>query len=231
MSSNKSNESNKIFAAILCALLTVMLAGFVTNKIVKPEKLEKDAIAIEGEIVNAGGVVDTKPKLPEPIMALLATANIEKGAKISKACAACHSFEKGGPTKQGPNLWGIVNQTKGSIAGFAYSDSLIATGGNWNYDSLNKFLWKPKTYISGTKMNFAGLKKPKDRADLIAWLRVQADTQEALPTEEQITAEQLAFAPPEEDAKILEDARNEDNSGEVEKPDSAEASEDSSKEH
>lgn len=199
MSSHKSNESNKIFAAILCALLTVMLAGFFVDKIIVAEKLEKNAIEIEGGAVE-GGPIDTKPKLPDPIMALLADADVEKGAKISKACAACHSFEKGGATKQGPNLWGVVGAAKGHVDGFAYSDELIAKGGDWNYDSLNQFLTKPKKYISGTKMNFAGLRKPKDRAALIAWLRVQADSPAPLPTEAEIAAEQAAFAPPVEEA-------------------------------
>ncbi len=198
MSSHKSNESNKIFAAILCALLTVMLGGFFVDKIIVAEKLEKNAIEIEGGAVK-GGAIDTKPKLPDPIMALLADADIEKGAKISKACAACHSFEKGGATKQGPNLWGTVGAPKGNVAGFAYSDELIAKGGNWDYDSLNQFLTKPKKYIKGTKMNFAGLKKAKDRAALVAWLRVQADAPTALPTEAEIAAEQAAFAPPVEE--------------------------------
>ncbi len=206
MSSHKSNESNKIFAAILCALTTVMLSGFIANKIIKPKALEKDAVEIEGASDTAGAAINTGPKLPEPIMALLAEADLEKGAKISKACAACHSFEKGGPTKQGPNLWGIVGSTKGAIPGFAYSEELIAKGGKWDYDSLNHFLEKPKRYISGTKMNFAGLKKAKDRATLIAWLRQQADSQVALPTEAEIAAEQAAFAPPEPEASEEEAA-------------------------
>ncbi len=189
-------ENNKILAAVLCAGITAMLGGFITNKVIVPEELEKDAVEIEGAVTNAHGSAPAKPKIAEPIMALLATANAEKGAKISKACAACHSFEKGGPVKQGPNLWNIVGAQKASIAGFAYSDAISEKGGNWDYDALNNFLWKPKKYISGTKMNFAGLKKPQDRADMIAWLRAQGDSQAALPTEAEVAAEQLAFAPP-----------------------------------
>lgn len=200
MSSHKSNELNKIFAAILCALLTVMLGSFIVNQVIVSEKLEKNAIEIEGETGDGHGAsIATGPKLPDPIMALLADADIEKGAKISKACAACHSFEKGGATKQGPNLWGIVGVAKGHVAGFAYSDDLIAKGGNWDYDSLNHFLEKPKRYISGTKMNFAGLKKATDRAALIGWLRQQSDAPAALPSEAEIAAEQAAFAPPVEE--------------------------------
>ena len=200
MSSHKSNESNKIFAAILCALITVMLAGFISERTIVAETLEKDAIEIEGsDGAGHGAVINAGPKLPDPIMALLAEASVEKGAKISKACAACHSFEKGGPTKQGPNLWSSVGRKKGSVAGFSYSEDIIAKGGTWDYDSLNHFLEKPKRYISGTKMNFAGLRKAKDRAALIAWLREQSDAPTALPTDAEIEAEQTAFAPPIEE--------------------------------
>lgn len=193
-------ENNKIFAAVLTAGITLMLTGFIADQVFHQEKLEKDAVMIEGASADGhGAVISNKPQLPEPIMAMLATADIEKGAKISKACAACHSFDKGGPVKQGPNLWGVVGKAKASASGFSYSDAMAAKGGEWDYDALNFLMWKPKKYIPGTKMNFAGLKKPKDRAALIGWLREQADSPAALPTEAEIEAEQLAFAPPEEE--------------------------------
>lgn len=193
-------ELNKLFAAVLCACITVMLVGYVAETIVAPEALEQDAVAIEAPEGGASGAVAGAPKLPDPIMALLAEADTAKGAKISKSCAACHSFDKGGPVKQGPSLWGIVGHSKGSIAGFAYSDDMKTKGGIWDYDSLNHFLTKPKKYISGTKMNFAGIKKPEDRAAIIAWLREQSDAPYALPTDADIAAEQAAFAPPAEEA-------------------------------
>ncbi len=194
-------ENNKIFAAILCALLTVMLSGFFANLIFYQEPLKEDAVHIDGAEAGAhGGAVDAGPKLPDPIMAMLATADAEKGAKISKACAACHSFDKGGPTKQGPNLYGVVGGPKAHVAGFAYSDGVKTKGGTWDYDSLNHFLEKPKKYISDTKMNFAGLKKASDRAALIAWLRQQSDAPYALPSDADIAKEEAAFAPKEEEA-------------------------------
>lgn len=191
-------ENNKIFAAVLCAGVTIMLTGFVANKVIKPKKLKEDAVKIEGASADAHGGAPAKPQLPEPILAMLADADIEKGAKISKACAACHSFEKGGPTKQGPNLWNVVNTLKCEVSDFSYSTGLKEVGGSWGYESLNFFLWKPKKYAPGTKMNFAGLKKPKDRAALIAWLRTLSDDVTPLPTAEEITAEETAFAGPEE---------------------------------
>ncbi len=190
-------NSNKIFAAVLCAGLTVMLTGFVADQLFVPKALEKNAVEIEGASTNTHGSAPAKPKLPDPIMALLADADIAKGAKLSKACAACHSFDKGGPVKQGPSLWNIIGTSKAYASGFSYSDAMKEKGGNWDYDSLNKFLAKPKKFIPGTKMNFAGIKKAKDRAAFIAWLRDQADNPVALPTADEIAAEQAAFAPPE----------------------------------
>ena len=181
-------ENNKIFAAVLTAGITIMLTGFVADKIYPERDLEKDAVPIEGASNNAhgGSNVEKKPELPESIIAYLADADISKGAKLSKACAACHSFDKGGPTKMGPNLWNIVNREKGSMAGFSYSKGLKEKGGVWDYEALDQFLTKPRKYISDTKMGFAGMKKVKNRAAIIAWLREQADAPAALPTAEEM---------------------------------------------
>ena len=121
--------------------------------------------------------------------ALLASADVAAGEKLAKKCTACHVFEAGGANKVGPALWGIVNKAKASVDGFAYSAALAGFGGAWDYQSLNAFLAKPKAYISGTKMNFAGLKKPEDRANMVAWLRIMADSQAPLPAPEDIAAE------------------------------------------
>jgi len=203
-------ENNKIFAALLCALIMVWLTSFIANKVFYDKPLKKDAVAIDGApvTIEAG---PAKPELPEPVMAMLATADVERGAKISKACAACHSFNQGGPVKQGPNLYNIVGAEKGVQGGFKYSDALVSFGGKWDYNALNFFFWKPKKYIPGTKMNFAGLKKPKDRAALIMWLREQGSQSYALPTEADIQAEEARFNPePEEEvASEEEDADGE----------------------
>ena len=180
----------KIFASVLLAGIIAMLSGFVAEKVVHPHDLKKDAVAIEGTAVAAG---PAKKKSAEPILALIAEADIARGQKLSKACAACHSFDKGGVNKVGPNLWNIVDVAKGSKAGFSYSSALLSKGGTWSYESLNQFLYKPKKYISGTKMSYAGLKKPTDRAAMIAWLRTLADSPAALPDAASITAEQAAF--------------------------------------
>lgn len=188
-----SFEFNKLFAAILVAGITAMLGGFIAETVMHPHDLEKDAVAIEGDAPEAGG--PAKAKMPEPAMHLIAAADIAKGEKLSKACAACHSFEKGGPVKTGPSLWNVVGNKKGAKSDFAYSSALLEHGGNWTYAELNKFLWKPKKLISGTKMNYAGLKKPEDRAAMMAWLRTLSDSPKALPSQSEIDAEMAELAP------------------------------------
>jgi len=189
-------ELNKIFAAILCAGITLMLANFITSQVFSDHGAhEKNAVEIEGGAVEAGGPV--KASGPDPILHLIATADIAQGEKLSKACAACHSFDKGGVNKVGPNLYGVVGQAKGKKGGFDYSSALIAHGGSWSYDELNKFLWKPKKHIDGTKMNYVGIKNPEKRAAMIAWLRTLGSTGVALPSAAQIAAEKAELAPPE----------------------------------
>ncbi|MAS87285.1 MAG: cytochrome c family protein [Micavibrio sp.] len=177
-------EFNKIFAAILVAGIIAMLAGFIAEQFTHGEHLEEDAYVIEVADAPAGGHGEDAPKGPEPINAMLASANIDKGAALSKACAACHDFTKGGPNRVGPGLWNVVNRDIGSHEGFAYSAELSEAEGNWTYDNLNAFLYKPKEAHPGTKMNFIGLKKTQDRADLIAWLRTLSDSPAALPAGE-----------------------------------------------
>lgn len=202
-----SMEKNKIFAAILVAGIVAMLSGFIADRSVVVEYPEQDAVTID----VAGGASNTgpaKPTGPDPIMALIATADAAKGEKLSKACAACHSFDQGGPNKVGPNLFGVVGRAKASHGGFEYSAAMAEKGGAWDYDALNHFLWKPKAYVDGTKMNYNGLKKPGDRAALIAWLRTQAASPAALPSDAAIAAEAAALAPPvvEEAGATLDEA-------------------------
>jgi cytochrome c len=135
--------------------------------------------------------------MAEPVLQLIAAADVARGEKLSKACAACHSFNPGGANGVGPNLNGVVGGPKNHAAGFAYSGMLQSQGGNtWTYAELNKFLWKPKAYAPGTKMNFIGIKKPEDRAAVIAWLRTQAGSPKGLPSAGEIAAEAAELTPP-----------------------------------
>ena len=180
-----SFEFNKILAAIILALCVVVIIGKAGNFIVgtNKTKLIETAYKIDIPQSDIGTAISstTASEVIESISTLLTTASLEKGEKIYKKCGACHNYEKESKSKVGPNLWNIINRLKASTEGFAYSKALSEFGGKWNYEELNNFLYKPKEYIKGTKMNFAGLKNVQDRADLILFLRQQSDNPFPLP--------------------------------------------------
>ena len=184
-----SLQFNKIFAGLLMAALLAMAGIKVAEILVPHQKLADNAYPIEVTETVAVASAAAAPAGPEPILAMLADADIAAGQKLAKKCTACHVFEAGGANKVGPALWNIVDMGKGVADGFGYSTALAEFGGVWDYTSLNAFLHKPKAYIAGTKMNFAGLKKPADRANMIAYLRSLSDAPAALPTAEAIAAE------------------------------------------
>lgn len=177
-----SMEMNKIFGAILLALLIGTLSGFIAEVLVHPKPLEKAAYVIavpetaptaEAGSAPTGGAA--------PIGPLLAKADPAAGQTAAKACAACHSFNKGEPGKVGPNLYGLVGGPKAHVQGFGYSDALAKKGGNWDYEELSQFLYDPKGYAPGTKMTYAGVKKDQERANIIAYLRSLHDNPPPLP--------------------------------------------------
>lgn len=175
--------SNKIMMAVLMAVLVAMLASFISKKLVHPKMLAENAYQVAvPDAPAAAAEAPAAEKAPDPVSPLLAAADPAAGQKLSKSCVACHSFDKGGANKVGPNLWGIVNNKHAHVDGFAYSTAMAGLGDKpWDYEALNAFLANPKAAIPGTKMNFAGIKKVEDRAALIAWLRTLADTPAPLP--------------------------------------------------
>jgi cytochrome c len=177
-----SFEFNKIAGAVLGALLFGMATGVVADAIFSHEKPTKPGYDLPGEQVASTEVGTTGAATPaEPLPELLAKADPKKGEADTKACQACHNFEKGGAAKVGPPLYGVVERAKASIAGFDYSAALKSKGGEWSYEDLNTFITDPKAYASGTKMAFAGVKDAQKRAEILAYLRSLAESPAPLP--------------------------------------------------
>jgi len=182
-----SFETNKIIGSILLAGLIALSGGYAAKAIYKPElHPEKRGFQIEvaENTASNSAAPAAQDKAPD-VLKLIATADAAKGAEVAKKCLACHSVEKGGANKVGPNLWGVVNATAGGhSAGYAYSTAMVDKGkggAKWTYEELQNFLYAPSKYVKGTKMTFAGLKKPEELAGVIAYLRTQSDSPAPLP--------------------------------------------------
>ena len=166
---------NKITAAVLSAGLLAMLSGFAAHMLYSPKELDKPAYIIAEDEPRAVVAKAAAPAGPEPIAGMLAAANADAGQKVAKKCTACHSFTKGGANKVGPNLWNVVGGKPASVSGYKYSGAMSGMTVNWEYEELNKFLYKPKAYLKGTKMSFAGLKSSKERAAVILYMNENSD--------------------------------------------------------
>ena len=197
-----SFELNKVAGAVLGTLLLAIGSGFVAELIYEAKPAGSAGYALpEPQPEAAGGAAPAAAKA-EPLPVRLASASADKGMGAAKKCAACHSLEKGGPNKVGPHLWGVVDRQRAHESGFEYSAALKEKGGSWTYDELDQFLTNPKTYVPGTKMAFAGIAAPQERADVIAYLRTLADAPAPLPAvEKAASGDKPADAPAEKPAE------------------------------
>ena len=164
---------NKIIVSIIFAVILVLGINKITDSIFYVEKPEKSAYQVDGTTTVASTAVSetsTESSGPENIMALFASTSATDGAKVFKKCAACHSINEGGANKIGPALWGVLGRAVGSVPDYKYSKAMAAHVKNWSFEEMNGFLIKPKDWIKGTKMSYAGLKSEKERAALILYM-------------------------------------------------------------
>ena len=180
-----SFEINKIIAAILLTALIVIGIGKIVDVLFYVEKPKLSAYKVEG-IDNVGSAQEVSAKTAKvveavDIKALLAMGDVAHGEKVFKKCSACHLVNKGGENKIGPALYGVIGRKVASKQDYKYSKAMAAYDKDWTFEEMNGYLKKPQSYIKGTKMAFAGLRKEKDRASVILYLNQNSDNPLPLP--------------------------------------------------
>jgi cytochrome c len=163
------NRTNTIAGWALFGMTAALGLSIASGMIFHGGRPDTMGYPIEGvEEAGAGGAAEV-----EPIAARLARADLAAGEASFAKCASCHSINQGGANGIGPNLWNSLGQPHGHVAGFAYSDALKGIAGNWSFEAMDAWLTSPRRYAPGTKMSFAGLSNPEERANLIAWMNTQ----------------------------------------------------------
>lgn len=203
-----SFEWNKIIGAVLGTLLFVMGVGFIAEAIYHPIEDRGVGYALPGEEEGHGGApVEEEPVQPLPV--LLASADAGAGERQFAKCKSCHDPAEGGANKVGPGLWDVVGREIASHEGFSYSTAMVEHADDypaWTYEALDEFLASPKDAVPGTKMSFAGLSDPEDRADMLAYLHTLSNDPVAFPEPE---------AAPAADEAATEEAAAEDHGAET----------------
>lgn len=194
-----SYEVNKILGWVLTAAIAVLGLSIVTGYMFPVHLPETPAYVVQGVEAEGEAAGGAAAEAEKPIEFYLASADVAKGEAQFKKCASCHTIDKGGAQGIGPNLYGIVGAKHAHIGGFGYSDAMKATGDKvWDWQGLAAWLANPKKYIPGNKMSFAGISKPEDRANLIAFLNSKSDSPQpmpAVPAEAAAPAADAAAAP------------------------------------
>ena len=168
---------NKIIVSLILAVVLIVGINKFADIIFYVEKPKESAYQVASVSSSAEEKTSTSSSMTgsEDIIALLVSVSVEDGEKVFKKCAACHSISKGGANKIGPALWGVLGRQSGSLADYKYSKAMASYGKKWSFDEMNGFLIKPKDWIKGTKMAYAGLKKIEDRAAVILYLNQNSD--------------------------------------------------------
>ena len=168
---------NKILVSIVFAVILVLGINKVTDIIFHNPAPQTSAYQVNVATVASNETqTSSESSQTEDIMALFASTSAANGEKIFKKCLSCHSIAKEGKNKIGPKLFGVLGRQAGSISDYKYSKAMASHGKIWSLDEMNSFLIKPKDWIKGTKMSFAGLKKEKDRAAVILYMNENTDT-------------------------------------------------------
>ncbi len=224
------NRFNTIAGWVLGGGIVLLGASLVSGEYFKADRPETMGYPIEG-VVEEGGDAEVEP----PIAAFLQTADAAAGEAVFRKCAACHTINQGGASGLGPNLWGSMGAPLAHVAGFAYSDALRSKGGTWTWEAMSEWLKSPRAFAPGTKMTFAGLSDPQDRANLMAYMNTQGSNiplppppaaEAASPAE---AAAEQSDAPaagdmPEQPAPILNEADVAGNEGRLKGPGAPETS-------
>ena len=170
---------NKIIVSVVLAIILVLAINKIADSIFYVEKPEKSAYQV-ANVTQASDTtsseISSENSASGNIMALFASVSASDGEKIFKKCAACHSITKGGANKIGPALWGVIGRKAGSISDYKYSKAMSAYGKSWSFEEMNGFLTKPKEWVKGTKMAFAGLKNENERASIILYMNSNSDS-------------------------------------------------------
>ena len=170
---------NKIIVSIVFAIILILGINKVTDVIFYVEKPEKSAYQVASVTTVASTASAETSSETGNIMAIFASTSATEGEKVFKKCAACHSIAEGGKNKIGPALWGVLGRQAGSLPDYKYSKAMAAHGKKWSFEEMNGFLIKPKDWIKGTKMSYAGLKSEKERAAVILYMN--ENTNKPLP--------------------------------------------------
>ena len=167
-----NDRNNTIAGWVLFAGIIALGASVVTGEMFHSGELETPGYPVEGAEEGEGGGGEAE----KPIAFYLASADAAKGEQVFKKCAACHNADPGGANALGPALFGTMGKPVAGHPGFAYSDALKKVGGTWDWDKMSAWLASPKKFAPGTKMTFAGISNPEDRAALLLFLNSRGGT-------------------------------------------------------